>query len=113
MELILLLLLVLIITSLGCLTPRQLEGLSCTPQKTDLVYQNTASVQQQQQNVKDFEASVTSQIGDLKNTVNNFAQLISANMNLIGINKKAIHASSQSISDAAKKKQAKLDKLSS
>jgi len=88
------------------------EGLSsCTPDKQNLVYQNTAAIEQQQKDMDDYEASVEKTIEYLQTEVTAFSTLISQNASNIAENKEEIESSAKMIKTAADKKGAELDKI--
>jgi len=88
-----------------------LEGLdNCSQEQHDLTYKNTATIEQQQTEINDFKKKLQERLRSLQTEVTGFNTSISKNKTDITTNATAIKSSVQTIHDAAKNKQAQLDK---
>ena len=88
-----------------------IEGLeTCDKNKNDLTFKNTASIEQQQIQLKDFEEEIEQQLNTLKNKVIGFQSNISKNKKNIALNAKNLKSALSNIKNAAQSKQAQLNK---
>ena len=87
------------------------EGLEvCDENKNDLTFKNTASIEQQQAELKDFEEDMEGQLKALESKVKGFSTSITKNQKNIALNAKNLKSSMNDLKKAAQAKQAELDK---
>jgi len=87
------------------------EGLAnCNSDQHDLTYKNTATIQQQQNEINDFKSSMLSQLNSLKSEVQGFNAKMSKNASNIADNAKKIKSTVQDVNQAKKQKEKELNK---
>ena len=93
-----------------------IEGLEgqedCPPDKADLTYKNTATIQQQQTKISDFQDDIKTELQALTDKINMFNIGIITNEQKIAANTALIKSSVGKIQDASSAKEKELDKLS-
>ena len=93
-----------------------LEGLSdCSDdekRQNSLVYKNTGVIKHQQADINNFKKKAETEIQELSKRIAGFQKTISKNTRQIKNNDKTIKAIAKKAMNAAKAKQAKMDKLS-
>lgn len=90
---------------------KTMEGLEvCNKTQDDLTFKNTASIEQQQSELKDLEEEINRHLKTLQTKVTGFQRSISKNNKNIALNAKNLKSSMNDIKNAAQAQQAQLDK---
>jgi len=87
------------------------EGLAnCSSDQHELTYKNTATIQQQQNEINDFKSSMLSQLNTLKSQIQGFNTQMTKNATSIAANAKKIKSTVQDVNNAKKQKEKALNK---
>lgn len=89
------------------------EGLAnCNQNQHDLTYKNTATVEQQQTELKDFKKNMEARLSALQTQVKGFNTQIAKNKKDVAKNATTIKSTVKDVNDAKNQKAKELDKIS-